>query len=49
MLNKESYSKIAAKLFIAENTISYRIKKILSLAPDKTKEEIFALLAQFLF
>lgn len=49
VLNKESYSKIAAKLFIAENTISYRIKKILSLAPDKTKEEVFALLAQFLF
>ena len=49
VLNKESYSKIAAKLFIAENTISYRIKKILSLAPDKTKEEVFALLSQFLF
>ena len=49
VLNKESYSRIATKLFIAENTISYRIKKILSLAPDKTKEEIFALLAQFLF
>lgn len=49
VLNKESYSKIAAKLFIAENTISYRIKKILSLAPDKTKEEVFDLLSQFLF
>lgn len=49
VLNRESYSKIAAKLFIAENTISYRIKKILSLAPDKTKEEVFSLLAQFLF
>ncbi len=49
VINKESYSKIAAKLFIAENTISYRIKKILSLAPDKTKEEVFALLEQFLF
>ena len=49
VLNRESYSKIAAKLFIAENTISYRIKKILSLAPDKTKEEIFSLLSQFLF
>ena len=49
VLNRESYSKIAAKLFIAENTISYRIKKILSLAPDKTKDEIFSLLAQFLF
>ncbi len=49
VLNKESYSKIAAKLFIAENTISYRIKKILSMAPDKSKEEIFGLLAQFLF
>lgn len=49
VLNRESYSKIAAKLFIAENTISYRIKKILSLAPDKSKEEIFSLLAQFLF
>lgn len=49
VLNKESYSKIASKLFIAENTISYRIKKILSLAPDKSKEEVFALLAQFLF
>ncbi|MBQ4556866.1 MAG: substrate-binding domain-containing protein [Clostridia bacterium] len=49
VLNKESYSKIAAKLFIAENTISYRIKKILALAPDKSKEEVFALLAQFLF
>ncbi len=49
VLNRESYSKIASKLFIAENTISYRIKKILSLAPDKTKEEIFSLLAQFLF
>ena len=49
VLNKESYSKIATKLFIAENTISYRIKKILSLAPDKSKEEVFALLAQFLF
>ncbi|MBQ8837276.1 MAG: substrate-binding domain-containing protein [Clostridia bacterium] len=49
VLNKESYSKIASKLFIAENTISYRIKKILSLAPDKSKEEVFALLSQFLF
>ena len=49
VLNKESYSKIAAKLFIAENTISYRIKKILSMAPEKSKEEIFGLLAQFLF
>lgn len=49
VLNKESYSKIAAKLFIAENTISYRIKKILALAPDKTKDEVFALLSQFLF
>lgn len=49
VLNKESYSKIAAKLFIAENTISYRIKKILSLAPEKTKDEVFALLTQFLF
>ncbi len=49
VLNKESYSKIAAKLFIAENTISYRIKKILVLAPDKTKEEVFDLLSQFLF
>ncbi len=49
VLNKESYSKIATKLFIAENTISYRIKKILSLAPDKTKEEVFDLLSQFLF
>lgn len=49
VINKESYSKIAAKLFIAENTISYRIKKILSMAPDKTKEEVLTLLAQFLF
>ena len=49
VLNRESYSKIAAKLFIAENTISYRIKKILSLAPEKSKEEIFSLLSQFLF
>ena len=49
VLNRESYSKIAAKLFIAENTISYRIKKILSMAPDKSKDEIFSLLSQFLF
>ena len=49
VLNRESYSKIAAKLFIAENTISYRIKKILSLAPDKSKEEVFSLLSKFLF
>ena len=49
VLNKESYSKIAAKLFIAENTISYRIKKILALAPEKSKEEVFSLLSQFLF
>ncbi len=49
VINKESYSKISAKLFIAENTISYRIKKILSAAPEKTKEEVFALLAKFLF
>ncbi len=48
LLNRESYSKIAAKLFVAENTISYRIKRILSMAPEKTKEEIFDLLAQFL-
>ncbi len=49
VINKESYSKIAAKLFIAENTISYRIKKILSMAPEKSKEEVFTLLSQFLF
>ena len=49
VLIKESYSKIAAKLFIAENTISYRIKMILDMAPEKPKEEIFELLAQFLF
>ena len=49
VINKESYSKIAGKLFIAENTISYRIKKILSMAPDKSKEEVLTLLAQFLF
>lgn len=48
LLNRESYSKIAAKLFVAENTISYRIKRILSMAPEKTKEEVFDLLAQFL-
>ena len=49
VISKESYSKIAAKLFIAENTISYRIKKILAGAPGKSKEEIFDLLAEFLF
>ncbi len=49
VINKESYSKIAAKLFIAENTISYRIKKILSAAPEKSKEEVLSLLAKFLF
>ena len=49
VISKESYSKIAAKLFIAENTISYRIKKILAGAPGKSKEEIFDLLSEFLF
>ncbi|MBQ6614423.1 MAG: hypothetical protein IIX18_03790 [Clostridia bacterium] len=49
VINKESYSKIAAKLFIAENTISYRIKKILSMAPEKSKDEVLSLLAQYLF
>lgn len=48
ILIKESYSKIAEKYYIAENTISYRIKKILAAAPDKSKEEVFDLLSEFL-
>lgn len=48
ILIKESYSKIAEKYYIAENTISYRIKKILAAAPDKSKEEVFSLLSEFL-
>lgn len=44
----ESYSKIAVKSHISENTIGYRIKRLMQFAPTATKEEMINALKPYL-
>ena len=45
---RESYSKIASRIHISENTIGYRIKRLMALSDMKTKEEMIKALEPYL-
>ena len=48
IIRKESYSKIAARVHISENTIGYRIKRLLQFAETASKEEMISALRPYL-
>jgi hypothetical protein len=48
LMANEVYSKIATRLHISENTISYRLKRMLKLYPGKTREELLEELKMYL-
>ncbi len=48
ILRKESYSKIAARVHISENTIGYRIKRLMQFAKTNSKEEMLNALRPYL-
>ncbi len=48
IIRKESYSKIAARVHISENTIGYRIKRLMQFANTNSKEEMINALRPYL-
>jgi hypothetical protein len=48
ILNDEIYSEMAERLHISENTITYRIKRMLKLYPGKSKRELLNELKQYI-
>ncbi len=48
IINRESYSKIAHKAHISENTIGYRIKRLMQLAEASSKDEMIESLKPYL-
>ena len=48
MLNKIPYSKMASGLFISENVIFYRIKRLVKVAEAENKEQLITLITEHL-
>ncbi len=48
IIRKESYAKIAARVHISENTIGYRIKRLMQFAKTNSKEEMLNALKPYL-
>jgi len=48
IIRKESYSKIAARVHISENTIGYRIKRLMQFAETTSKDEMINALRPYL-
>jgi len=48
LLNKIPYSKMAAGLFISENVIFYRIKRLVKIADVQNKEQLITLISSHL-
>ncbi|MBE6551390.1 MAG: hypothetical protein E7665_04570 [Ruminococcaceae bacterium] len=48
LLEDISYSDAASRLYIAENTLKYRLKRMLELSECQTKKELLALVGKYL-
>ena len=48
IIARESYAKIAQKTHISENTIGYRIKRLMQYAPTASKDEMISALKPYL-
>jgi hypothetical protein len=48
IIRKESYAKIATRVHISENTIGYRIKRLMQFAETQSKDEMINALRPYI-